>query len=83
MNCRQQINTSNKSEMEQNAKFNALMNSEKEQAHFNTLAFQLVNGQITRKEALASFQRAELASQAAWERYMNPTPKKKTTKSKN
>jgi hypothetical protein len=62
--------------------YNALLYSKTEQERFNSLAFQLMNNQITRQEALASLQRAELASKAAWEKYLNPTPKKKTTKSK-
>jgi len=49
MNCRQQIEHSNKSEM----------NAQQKQELFNKLAEMLVNGEITREEAVRRFEAGE------------------------
>lgn len=59
-------------------KFDEQLDSEQEQARFNSLAYQVKHGQMTREEAFESFQEAHKKSAEAWERYMNPAPKKTT-----
>jgi len=63
-------------------RLNELLNSEPEQALFNSLAYQVKHGQMTRQEAVKAFDILQKKSAEAWERYMNPTPKKTTPKKK-